>query len=289
VGCPSEFMIGIIKVIAAAIVLAVLAATFFLVERLREESASPQLGVVPEIPSGVTLVKPGEIAFDRARELLATGQFKEAREKLEFLVGVYPSSLRASEARRILGELNLDDLLSTEVMEGKVMYKVKSGDNFTRIAQSHDTTLDCIMHMNGLQRMDKLFPGDELVLLPLNFNIKIDVPRKLLSLYREGRLLKSYELLHAKAREGGGELRSKIGQKIGLLASGGSVSPVKFESYRNARKVLILDHRGLQLREVTDSDQEEVSRGFFLSGADIEELALLLRVGNEVEVRFAKR
>jgi hypothetical protein len=282
-------MIGIIKVIAAAIVLAVLAATFFLVERLREESAAPQLGVVPEIPSGVALVKPGEIAFDRARELLATGQFKEAREKLEFLVGVYPSSSRASEARRILGELNLDDLLSTEVMEGKVMYKVKSGDNFTRIAQSHDTTLDCIMHMNGLQRMDKLFPGDELVLLPLNFNIKIDIPRKLLSLYREGRLLKSYELLHAKTREGSGELRSKIGQKIGLLASGGSVSPVKFESYRNARKVLILDHRGLQLREGTDSDQEEVSRGFFLSGADIEELALLLRVGNEVEVRFAKR
>ncbi|MDG2487260.1 MAG: LysM peptidoglycan-binding domain-containing protein [Roseibacillus sp.] len=282
-------MIGIIKVIAAVIVLAVLAATFFLVERLREESAAPQLGVVPEVPSGVALVKPGEIAFDRARELLATGQFKEAREKLEFLVGVYPSSSRASEARRILGELNLDDLLSTEVMEGKVMYKVKSGDNFTRIAQSHDTTLDCIMHMNGLQRMDKLFPGDELVLLPLNFNIKIDIPRKLLSLYREGRLLKSYELLHAKTREGSGELRSKIGQKIGLLASGGSVSPVKFESYRNARKVLILDHRGLQLREVTDSDQEEVSRGFFLSGADIEELALLLRVGNEVEVRFAKR
>ena len=204
-------------------------------------------------------------------------------------MGVYPSSPSASEARRILGELNLDDLLSTEVMEGKVMYKVKSGDNFTRIAQSHDTTLDCIMHMNGLQRMDKLFPGDELVLLPLNFNIKIDVPRKLLSLYREGRLLKSYELLHAKAREGSGELRSKIGQKIGLLASGGSVSPVKFESYRNARKVLVLDHRGLQVREVTPSDEDGVGRGFFLSGADIEELALLLRVGNEVEVRFAKR
>ena len=73
---------AIIKVIAAVIVMAVLAATFFLVERLREESAEPQLGVVPEIPSGATLVKPGEIAFERAGELLATGQFAEAREKL---------------------------------------------------------------------------------------------------------------------------------------------------------------------------------------------------------------
>ena len=145
------------------------------------------------------------------------------------------------------------------------------------------------MHMNGLQRIDKLFPGDELVLLPLNFNVKIDVPRKLLSLYREGRLLKSYDLLHAKARDGGGVLRSRIGQKIGLLESGGRVSPVKFESYRNARKVLILDHRGLQLREVMEIEEEDQGRGFFLSGADMEELALLLRVGNEVEVRFATR
>ena len=64
---------AIIKVVAAVIVMAVLAATFFLVERLREESAEPQLVAVPEIPEGVRLVKPGEIAFDRARELLATG------------------------------------------------------------------------------------------------------------------------------------------------------------------------------------------------------------------------
>ena len=282
-------MMAIIRVIAGLVVMAVLAATYVLVERLREESAEPQLGVVPDHLSDVTLVKPGEIAFDRARELLATGQFEQAREKLEFLVGVYPSSPSAAEARRILGELNLDDLLSTEVMAGKVMYEVKPGDNFTRIAQQHDTTLDCIMHMNGLQRMDKLFPGDELVLLPLNFNIRIDVPRKLLSLYREGRLLKSYELLHAQARGGGGELRSRIGQKIGLLENGGSVSPVKFESFRNARKVMILDHRGLQLRESAEVDENEYGRGFFLSGTDMEELALLLRVGNEVEVRFAKK
>ena len=74
-----------------------------------------------------------------------------------------------------------------------------------------------------------------------------------------------------------------------MLESGGRVSPVKFESYRNARKVLILDHRGLQLREVMEIEEEDQGRGFFLSGADMEELALLLRVGNEVEVRFATR
>ena len=282
-----QVMMAIIKVLAALLVLGVLGATVVLVEKLKEETAVPQLREeTPESLENIPLVKPGEIAFERARELLATGQFEKAREKLEFLVGVYPSSTSAGEARRILGELNLDDLLSTEIMEGKTMYEVKPGDNFTRIAVRHETTLDCIMHMNGLQRMDKLYPGDELVLLPLRFNIKIDVARKLLSLYKEWRLLKSYNLLHARARDSRGGLRSRIGQKIGLLEDGRRVSPVKFESYRTARKVLILDHRGLQLRQGGVAEEEDAGRGFFLSEADLEELALLLRVGNEVEVRF---
>ena len=279
-------MMTIIKVFAALLVLGVLAATFFLVERLREETVVPQLPTAEGAGGNVPVVRPGEGAFERARELLATGQFEEAREKLEFLVGVYPSSSPAGEARRILGELNLDDLLSTEEMNGKTTYAVKPGDNFTRIAAEHETTLDCIMHMNGLQQMDKLYPGDELVLLPLKFNIKIDVARKMLSLYREGRLLKAYNLLNARTRDSRATLRAKIGQKIGILENGRSVSPVRFESYRTARKVLILDHRGLQIREGDPNKEEDGGRGFFLSGPDMEELALLLRVGNEVEVRF---
>ena len=279
-------MMAVIKVFSALLVLGVLGATFVLVERLREETVVPQLPGDESATEDVLFVQPGEGAFERARELLATGQFEKAREKLEFLVAVYPSSASAGEARRILGELNLDELLSTEEMEGKTTYAVKRGDNFTRIAAGHDTTLDCIMHMNGLQQMNKLYPGDELVLLPLRFNIKIDVSRKRLSLFKEGRLLKAYNLLSARTRDSRGTLRAKVGQKIGLLDNGRSVSPVRFESYRTARKVLILDHRGLQIRQGNPSDGEEAGRGFFLSEADMEELSLLLRVGNEVEVRF---
>jgi hypothetical protein len=280
-------MMTVIKVLAALIVLALLGATAILVEKLKEETAVPQLDVSIEQDGGRPIVEPGELAFERAREFLATGKFVEAREKLEFIVGVFPGSPSAAEARRILGELNLDELLSTEIMEGKAMHTVVSGDNFTKIALKHETTLDCIMHMNGLQRLDKLYPGDELVLLPLNFNIKIDVPRKRLSLFKEGRFLKSYPLLHARTKKGPkNTLRTKIGQKIGIF-NGRRVSPVKFQSYRNSKKVLILDHRGLQLREVAEADEEHPSRGFFLTASDMEELSLLLRVGNEVEVRFA--
>lgn len=280
-------MMTLIKVFAALVVLAVLGATAVLVDKLRSEAAVPRLEVSATAENEeVPVIDPGELAFERAREFLATGEFEEAREKLEFIVGVYPGSTAAGEARRILGEMNLDELLSTDEMEGKEMHLVERGDNFTSIARKHETTLDCIMHMNGLQRMDKLYPGDELVVLPLNFNIKIDVQRKRLSLFKNGRYLKSYPLLRANAKgNANGTLRSKIGQKIGLR-NGKSISPVKYQSYRNSKKVLILAHQGLQIREMGEVDDENGSKGFFLSEADMEELALLLRVGNEVEVRY---
>lgn len=276
-------MMTVVKVLAALIVLAALGGTAVLVEILKEESTVPHLR---EVEVEEPILNPEVVAFERAREFLATGQFAKARVKLEFVVTLFSGSPSAAEGRRILGALNLDDLLSTEVMDGKVMYTVKSGDNFTKIALKHETTLDCIMHMNGLLRMDKLYPGNELVLLPLNFNIKIDVPRKRLSLFKEGHFLNAYELLSARTRKDAkGTLRSKIGQKIGI-SKGRSISPVRHESYRAAQKVLILDHQGLQLREVVEADEENPGRGFFLCESDMEELALLLRVGNEVEVRF---
>lgn len=276
-------MMTVVKVLAALIVLAALGGTAVLVEILKEESTVPHLR---EVEVEEPILNPEVVAFERAREFLATGQFAKARVKLEFVVTLFSGSPSAAEGRRILGALNLDDLLSTEVMDGKVMYTVKSGDNFTKIALKHETTLDCIMHMNGLLRMDKLYPGNELVLLPLNFNIKIDVPRKRLSLFKEGHFLNAYELLSARTRKDAkGTLRSKIGQKIGI-SKGRSISPVRHESYRAAQKVLILDHQGLQLREVVEADEENLGRGFFLCESDMEELALLLRVGNEVEVRF---
>ncbi|NRB27350.1 MAG: hypothetical protein HRU37_06675, partial [Roseibacillus sp.] len=87
-----QIMMSLIKVLAALLVLGVLGATVALVERLKKETAVPQLRENPEALESVPSVEPGEIAFERARELLATGQFEKAREKREFLVGVDPAS-----------------------------------------------------------------------------------------------------------------------------------------------------------------------------------------------------
>ena len=57
--------------------------------------------------------------------------------------------------------------------------------------------------------------------------------------------------------------------------------------YRDASKVISLRDDRLFIRELPEGSRENLGRGFYLSEADIEELSLVLRVGNEVEVRFA--
>ncbi len=87
-------------------------------------------------------IDPGEKAFQKAHELLALGQLAEAREKLTAIVNIFPILASAPVARRIVGEMNLDEILSTSHMEGKQVHVVKRGDSFLGIAAKYNTTLD---------------------------------------------------------------------------------------------------------------------------------------------------
>jgi hypothetical protein len=72
----------------------------------------PDLEFAKKLDSGVLpAVDPGEKAFQKAHELLALGDINEAREKLTAIVNVFPTSSRAPSARRIVGEMNLDEIL----------------------------------------------------------------------------------------------------------------------------------------------------------------------------------
>ena len=285
-----SIVVSILKFFAAVAVLGVLLATAWYVMEIRKEVGVFHLDAVSleeslesdELPD----VEPGDLAFQRAIELVATGQLEEAEQKLLFIVNFYPSSNSAVEARRIVGELNLDRLLSTDHMEGKEVYVAKRGDSYHAIANRHQTTLDCIMHLNNLQRTDRLHPGDELVLMPLDFKVKVDVPRKRISLWKEGNFVKSYPIQASRVGSEKGVVRTRLKNKIG--EHDGRAYPPASLQYRNANKVISLSDRRLFIREMPEDTGEELGRGFFLREPDMEELALVLRVGNEVEVRLAK-
>jgi hypothetical protein len=236
--------------------------------------------------SEVEEIEPGQGAFQRALELIALGRVEEGREKLLYVVNFYPGSSSAPECKRILGEMNLDDLLSPEQMDGKSVYEVKRGDSFLGIVAKQETTLDCLMHLNGLMGLGRLHPGDELIVMPLNLRVIIDPAKSALSLWDEGRFLKEYRLAHCDTGPVKAEARTRIEGKTGVL-DGRRVSAA-MDGYRGADKVLTLAVGNLSIRPMPD-DPGQAGKGIYLAGPDVEELALVLRVGNEVEIRPSAR
>lgn len=225
-------------------------------------------------------IEPGDKAFQKAAELLATGKISEAREKLLFLINYYPSSNAAPQAKQILSEMNMDDFLSLRNNPHVVTHKVVRGDSYLGIAAKYETTLDCIMHFNGYLELRPLQPGDEIRVMPLRLRVTIEPKREALTLWDDGTFLKEYRIVKS-VNVPLAAATMKIQNKGGILDDK-KVAP-GMKGYRASRKTITLA-RNLQIVPTT-ADGASAVHGCHLDPADTEELALLLRVGNEVEIR----
>jgi hypothetical protein len=232
--------------------------------------------VVPDID-------PAERPYQRARELLAMGQVSEARERLKALINSFPSSASAPMARKILGEMNLDEVLSAQVTDGKRMYRVVRGDSYLGIAARHETTLENMMYLNSMQEMRGLRPGDELLLMPLNFRLLIEPRRSALSVWDEGRFVCEYPMLRVPGSVIPGGRATEVDSKSAQSADGKRVLPGT-TGYAAATKVIQLKQPALRIQS-WGGEGDEPAGAILLSEADMEELNLLTRKGNVVEFR----
>ena len=226
-------------------------------------------------------IDPGEKAFQKAHELLAVGKLPEAREKLTAIVNIFPASSSAPVARRIVGEMNLDEILSTTHMEGKQIHVVKRGDSLLAIAAQYKTTIDCIMYLNAMMELRRIHPGDELVVMPLDLRLLIESRRKSLSLWDGGRFIREYPILHlgTLART---PPKTTISAKSAEI-DGRRVQP-QSKDYRAAGKVIQLAKPVVEICG-WDGSGAKPAAGILLRPEDMEEISLLTRVGNDVEFR----
>ena len=227
-------------------------------------------------------IDPGEKAFQKAHELLALGKLDEAREKLTAIVNVFPTFSSAPVARRIVGEMNLDEILSTTHMAGKKTHIVKRGNSFLGIAAEYGTSLDSIMHLNGMMELKNIQPGEELIVMPLNFRLLIEPQRKALSVWDGARFIREYPVIHLDVPGKLAPGKTTISSKLAEL-SGHQVAP-QSKDYRAADKVIQIAKPSLQIRGATEAT-DALPHGIILLAHDMEEISLLTRVGNEVEIR----
>lgn len=146
-------------------------------ERVQAEIAAIKTGDVPRMD-------PGAKRFDAAIDLIKEGRIEDGRDALFKLINQFRESPARVEAKRIIGEINLDQLYAAESKAGKKDYIVQPGDSLALIASRQNTTVDLLIRLNGLMGT-VLQPGDHLTVLPLDFSIRVSVGEKTVSLWRK--------------------------------------------------------------------------------------------------------
>ena len=237
-------------------------------------------------------VDPGARRYDAAVAEIRVGNLDAGREGLYNLLRQFPESPTCVEARRIIGEINLDRLFSPNYLEGKVDYIVQPGDSgLLAIANKHKTSLDAITRLNGL-RGTTIHPGDHLLIMPMDFDFAVRVPEKKVIVLRQGRFFAEYNAAEVRLPQG---LRLPAQLKLGIKsasAAGKPVGPTE-NGYLEADKWIPSGRPGVILRtlpparavpvdasgNVTTNAENMQESGIFLHREDMEEVFAMARSG----------
>ncbi len=230
----------------------------------------------------------GAPALRKAKNVLLESKFDEAKVLLERIVDIYEDTPAEYEAHRILGEMNMDELFEIKEDDERIVeYTVRPGDTYLGIAQKHETNFDLMMLLNGMtsKNSSNLQPKQKLLLMPLNFSLRI-IPQKnqLFLMNKNGDILKMYEPIVDMVIP---KKKDKVVTTIDRMAAYYNDRRVNSTrgNYREASKTIKVQNPAVEIIGETSSVPASF-KGIVLAKPDIEELMLLLRHGNSVEILY---
>ncbi|MDH4410458.1 MAG: LysM peptidoglycan-binding domain-containing protein [Verrucomicrobiales bacterium] len=250
--------------------------------------AQPELVVNRHISGkgGGTLERPdlGKRHFDAALALLREGELVSARDRLVYLMQYFPESATYEEARRIVGEVNMDLLLSKIPMPGKVEHKVRRGEALVTIASRNQTTIDYIMRANG-KTSEFIFPDEPLTVYPLRFRVEISLGKDTVTVFDGEALFKEYQILDRNLPS---DIKAPVATTVSERVAWYGDQPVNFThpAYMSCAKWIRTGKIGLFIRQSNPGGEGGESRpyGVMLANEDLEELFTILRVGSKVDL-----
>lgn len=152
-----------------------------------------QSGEVPATPPpDVSLPE-----FQAAAKLRQDGKLGECRDALFSLLQRYPGGQHTEEAKDLLGDVNMQILLSDYPSPEKQEYIVKSGDVINRVANKMKTTPELIMRINGLDST-MLRIGERLWIAHPDFALFIQRKDQTVTLSNHGQFFKRYRITNMK-------------------------------------------------------------------------------------------
>lgn len=252
---------------------------------------------------------PGARRFDAAVDLISQGKIDEARDALYKLLQQFPKSPTCVEAKRIIGEMNMDALYRLDASGGKKDYIVQPRDALLGIAAKNKTTMEALARINSLTTIN-LQPGEHLFVIPMDFDLALDVSEKKLTLLRGGRFFKEYHALDLRLPPNTKvPSEMEIGGKSAMI-DGKQANPVSADFVRAEKRIIGYKSAstvGLILRQPpaaqpveppkpksdidkskeADADEDGPSTattGLFLSQEDLEEIYPILRRGSKLSL-----
>ena len=218
--------------------------------------------------------------FQAAAQLRQDGKLTEAREALIAFIQKYPSGKHLDEARDLLGEANIDILLSRHPSPEKIEYTVKPGDVLAKIARKLKTTPEMIMRMNNMSGT-MLHIGEHLLISHPDFSMVIQRKANLVVLLNHRTFFKQYHVREAKLPP---KQSAKITAKVAetMAWKGGKRVGIGSREYLSStRWIRLAGAPSYTLYSVPDATHPKLEQappptGFGLAASDVEELSSLV-------------
>lgn len=232
----------------------------------------------------------GRKHYIRALKFIEEGELLSARNELQYMLDIYPESPTIGEGKRVLGEVNLDLIVSKIPMERKSEYKVKRGDAWSTIARRSRTTYDYMMRANA-KTTTYIYPNEDLTVYDLDCSADIDLQNSTLTVREGERFIKEYRILDQNLpSQFPSSTKTTISEKVAWF-NGRSVRFTD-PNYLQSRKWIRTGRNGLfiqqQIEEEEVEDQSKKPYGVMVSEADMQELFTILRGGATVRVVSSK-
>src|SRR6266481_9028886 len=218
--------------------------------------------------------------FQAEVQLRQDGKLTEARDAFVGFIQKYPSGKHLEEARDMLGEINVDILLSRYPSPEKIEYIVKPGDVLAKIARKLKTTPEMIMRMNNMSGT-MLRINDKLLISHPDFSMVIQRKPNLVVLLNHGAFFKQYHVREAKLPQ---KQPAKINAKVAetMAWKGGKRVGLGSKEYLASTKwIRLAGAPAYTLFSVPDAahanlEQPPPPTGLGLAASDVEELSSLV-------------
>ena len=279
--------------IALVVLLLVVLAVVWIWRRPRRPAPERAEDPVPvastaSVPAPQPTSDTGLTRLAQARQLRGEDKLVDARDLAWQVLDQSSNQVARTGAEALLGEINVEVLLSPRMMPEKEEYIVASGDSLDRLRKRFSTTVEVIRRGNRIPG-DVIRVGDRLRIFKGNFSMEISKSRNDLVLRMNDRFFKRYRVgtgEYGKTPEGDFKIVEKIAQPTWWRPDG---KPIPYGDPENVLGThwLSLDIPGYGIHGTwaPDTIGKQASAGCIrLLNAEVEELFTLVPDGTPVRI-----